>query len=61
MAVKRNYREVYTLLQNLKEVRGAEALLEELSNVMASDDMADALEDVADNWGIEGNEDGSIK
>lgn len=60
MAVKRDWREVYTLLQNLKGVQGADALLEELSNVMASDKMADALEDVADNWNIEVYEDGSI-
>ena len=60
MAVKRDWREVYTLLQNLKGVQGADALLEELSNVMKSDKMADALEDVADNWNIEVYEDGSI-
>ena len=60
MAVKRDWREVYTLLQNLKGVQGADALLEELSNVMESDKMADALEDVAGNWDIEVYEDGSI-
>lgn len=47
-------------MQNLKGVQGADALLEELSNVMESDKMADALEDVADNWNIEVYEDGSI-
>lgn len=60
MAVKRDFKEVYTLFENLREKLGAETLLEELSNVMSSDQLADALEDVADNWDIEVNEDGSI-
>lgn len=58
--VKRDNKEVYELLQNLKAVQGADELLEELSRVMSTDAMADALEDVADNWGIEVNEDGTI-
>lgn len=58
--VKRDNKEVYELLQNLKAVQGADELLEELSRVMSTDDLADALEDVADNWDIEVNEDGTI-
>lgn len=58
--VKRDNKEVYELLQNLKAVKGADELLEELSRVMSTDAMANALEDVADNWGIEVNEDGTI-
>lgn len=58
--VKRNNKEVYELLQNLKAAHGADELLEELSRVMSTDDLADALEDVADNWDIEVNEDGTI-
>lgn len=61
MAVKRNYKEVYKLLENLIMVDGAKEVLNELFNVMSSDDMAQALEEVADNWDIEVNEDGSIE
>ena len=60
MAVKRDFKEVYTLLENLIGVRGEAVLLDELTNVMNTDDLADALEDVADNWDIEVYEDGSI-
>lgn len=58
--VKRDNKEVYELLQNIKAVHGADELLEELSRVMSTDTMADALENVATNWGIEVNEDGTI-
>lgn len=58
--VKRDNKEVYELLQNIKAVHGADELLEELSRVMSTDAMADALEVVADNWDIEVNEDGTI-
>lgn len=60
MAVKRDFTEVYTLFCNLKDAQGAEYLLEELSNVMSTNALADALEDVAVNWDIQVNEDGSI-
>ncbi len=60
MSVKRDFKEVYALFQNLVAVNGAEDLLNELVNVMSSDALADALEDVADNWDIEVNYDGSI-
>ena len=60
MAVRRDFKEVYNLFCNLKDAQGAESLLDELSNVMSTDKLADALEDVADNWDIEVHEDGSI-
>lgn len=60
MAVKRDFKEVYELLQNLKANIGADELLKEMSNVMSTDRMADALEDVASNYDIEVNEDGTI-
>lgn len=61
MAVKRNYVEVCTLLENLITLQGTEKVLDELSRVMNTDDLASALEDVADNWDIEVNEDGSVE
>lgn len=60
MAVKRDFSEVQELLGNLIAAQGAENVLEELSRVMNTDDLADALEDVASNWDIEVNEDGTI-
>lgn len=61
MAVKRNYEEVYELLENLVMVGGAKEVLNEIYNVMDKAKLADVLEDVADNWDIEVNEDGSVE
>ena len=61
MAVKRNYKEVYELLENLVIVGGAKEVLNEIYNVMDKAKLADVLEDVADNWDIEVNEDGTIE
>ena len=61
MAVKRNYKEVYELLENLVIVGGAKEVLNEIYNVMDKAELADVLEDVADNWDIEVNEDGTIE
>ena len=61
MAVKRNYKEVYELLENLVMVGGAKEVLNEIYNVMDKTKLADVLEDVADNWDIEVNEDGSVE
>ena len=61
MAVKRNYKEVYELLENLVIVGGAKEVLNEIYNVMNKAELADVLEDVADNWDIEVNEDGSVE
>ena len=61
MAVKRNYKEVYELLENLVMVGGAKEVLNEIYNVMDKAELADVLEDVADNWDIEVNEDGTIE
>ncbi len=61
MAVKRNYKEVYELLENLVMVGGAKEVLNEIYNVMDKAELADVLEDVADNWDIEVNEDGSVE
>lgn len=61
MAVKRNYKEVYELLENLVMVGGAKEVLNEIYNVMDKEKLADVLEDVADNWDIEVNEDGSVE
>ena len=61
MAVKRNYKEVYELLENLVMVGGAKEVLNEIYNVMNKAELADVLEDVADNWDIEVNEDGSVE
>ena len=61
MAVKRNYEEVYELLENLVMVGGAKEVLNEIYNVMDKTKLADVLEDVADNWDIEVNEDGSVE
>jgi hypothetical protein len=61
MAVKRNYKEVYELLENLVMVGGAKEVLNEIYNVMDKAKLADVLEDVADNWDIEVNEDGSVE
>lgn len=61
MAVKRNYKEVYELLENLVMVGGAKEVLNEIYNVMNKAELADVLEDVADNWDIEVNEDGTIE
>lgn len=61
MAVKRNYKEVYELLENLVMIGGAKEVLNEIYNVMDKAELADVLEDVADNWDIEVNEDGSVE
>ena len=61
MAVKRNYKEVYELLENLIMVGGAKEVLNEIYNVMNKADLADVLEDVANDWDIEVNEDGTIE
>lgn len=61
MAVKRNYEEVYELPENLVMVGGAKEVLNEIYNVMDKAKLADVLEDVADNWDIEVNEDGSVE
>lgn len=61
MAVKRNYKEVYTLLENLVMIGGAKEVLNEIYNVMDKAELADVLEDVAKNWDIEVNEDGSVE
>lgn len=61
MSVKRNYKEVYELLENLVMVGGAKEVLNEIYNVMDKAELADVLEDVADNWDIEVNEDGSVE
>ena len=61
MAVKRNYKEVYELLENLVMVGGAKEVLNEIYNVMDKAKLADVLEDVAANWDIEVNEDGTIE
>lgn len=61
MAVKRNYKEIYKLLENLVMVGGAKEVLNEIYNVMDKAELADVLEDVADNWDIEVNEDGTIE
>ena len=61
MAVKRNYKEVYELLENLIMVGGAKEVLNEIYNVMDKAKLADVLEDVAVDWDIEVNEDGTIE
>ena len=61
MSVKRNYKEVYELLENLVMVGGAKEVLNEIYNVMDKATLADVLEDVAVNWDIEVNEDGTIE
>ena len=61
MAVKRNYKEVYELLENLVMIGGAKEVLNEIYNVMNKAELADVLEDVAVNWDIEVNEDGSVE
>lgn len=61
MAVKRNYKEVYELLENLVLVGGAKEVLNEIYNVMDKAKLADVLEDVAVDWDIEVNEDGTIE
>ena len=61
MAVKRNYKEVYELLENLVMVGGAKEVLNEIYNVMDKANLADVLEDVANDWDIEVNEDGTIE
>lgn len=61
MAVKRNYKEVYTLLENLVVIGGAKEVLNEIYNVMNKAELADVLEDVAKDWDIEVNEDGSVE
>ena len=61
MAVKRNYKEVYELLENLVMVGGAKEVLNEIYNVMDKAKLADVLEDVADDWDIEVNDDGTIE
>ena len=61
MAVKRNYKEVYDLLENLVMIGGAKEVLNEIYNVMDKAELADVLEDVAKNWDIEVNEDGSVE
>ena len=61
MAVKRDYKEVYELLENLVMVGGAKEVLNEIYNVMDKAKLADVLEDVAVDWDIEVNEDGTIE
>ena len=61
MSVKRNYKEVYELLENLVIVGGAKEVLNEIYNVMDKAKLADVLEDVAVDWDIEVNEDGTIE
>ena len=61
MAVKRNYKEVYELLENLVMVGGAKEVLNEIYHVMNKATLADVLEDVAVDWDIEVNEDGTIE
>ena len=61
MSVKRNYKEVYELLENLVMVGGAKEVLNEIYNVMDKAKLADVLEDVAVDWDIEVNEDGTIE
>ena len=61
MAVKRNYKEVYELLENLVMVGGAKEVLNEIYNVMDKAKLADVLEDVAVDWDIDVNEDGTIE
>ena len=61
MAVKRNYKEVYELLENLVMIGGAKEVLNEIYNVMDKAELGDVLEDVAKNWDIEVNEDGSVE
>ena len=61
MAVKRNYKEVYELLENLVMVGGAKEVLNEIYNVIDKAKLADVLEDVAVDWDIEVNEDGTIE
>ena len=61
MAVKRNYKEVYELLENLVMVGGAKEVLNEIYNVMDKAKLADVLEDVARDWDIEVNGDGTIE
>ena len=61
MAVKRNYKEVYELLENLVMIGGAKEVLNEIYNVMDTANLADVLEDVAVDWDIEVNEDGTIE
>ena len=61
MSVKRNYKEVYELLENLVMVGGAKEVLNEIYNVMDKATLADVLEDVAVDWDIEVNEDGTIE
>ena len=61
MAVKRNYEEVYELLENLVMVGGEKEVLNEIYHVMDKTELADVLEDVAVNWDIEVNEDGTIE
>lgn len=60
MAVRRDFNEVQELLENLIAAQGAENVLEELSRVMSTDNLANALESVASNWDIAVNEDGTI-
>ena len=61
MAVKRNYKEVYELIENLVMDGGAKEVLNEIYNVMDKAKLADVLEDVAVDWDIEVNEDGTIE
>lgn len=42
-------------------IGGAKEVLNEIYNVMDKAELADVLEDVADNWDIEVNEDGTIE
>ena len=61
MAVKRNYKEVYELFENLVMIGGEKEVLNEIYNVMDKAKLADVLEDVAVDWDIEVNEDGTIE
>ena len=60
MAVKRNYRAVHRLLGILIDTASESDVISELENVMTTDDLADALEGVASNWGILVSENGYI-
>ena len=50
----RNYdhKEIYNVLHGLMLQNGATSILLELENVMTTDELADALTDVCDNWDI---------
>lgn len=51
----RNYdhKEIYNVLHGLMLQNGATAILMELETVMSTDQLADALTDVCDNWDLD--------